>query len=50
MLNRGKRSIALDLGTDEGRGIVERLAQRADVVIQNFRPGVIGRLGLGYDS
>jgi crotonobetainyl-CoA:carnitine CoA-transferase CaiB-like acyl-CoA transferase len=48
VINRGKRSIVLDLGTDEGRGIVERLAQRADVVIQNFRPGVIGRLGLGY--
>jgi crotonobetainyl-CoA:carnitine CoA-transferase CaiB-like acyl-CoA transferase len=50
VINRGKRSIALDLGTDEGRGIVERLAQRADVVIQNFRPGVIGRLGLGYEK
>ena len=49
VINRGKRSIALDLGTEEGRGIVERLAQRADVVIQNFRPGVIGRLGLGYE-
>ncbi len=50
VINRGKRSIALDLGTEEGRGIVERLAQRADVVIQNFRPGVIGRLGLGYEQ
>ena len=50
VINRGKRSIALDLGTDEGRGIVEQLAKRADVVIQNFRPGVIGRLGLGYDT
>jgi crotonobetainyl-CoA:carnitine CoA-transferase CaiB-like acyl-CoA transferase len=49
VINRGKRSIALDLGTDEGRTIVERLASRADVVIQNFRPGVIGRLGLGYE-
>ncbi len=48
VINRGKRSIALDLGTAEGRAIVERLAERADVVIQNFRPGVIGRLGLGY--
>ncbi len=50
VINRGKRSIALDLGTTEGRTIVERLAERADVVIQNFRPGVIGRLGLGYDA
>ncbi len=49
IINRGKRSIALDLGTAEGRTIVERLAQSADVVIQNFRPGVIGRLGLGYE-
>ncbi len=50
VINRGKRSIALDLGTDEGRGIVERLAKRADVVMQNFRPGVISRLGLGYET
>jgi crotonobetainyl-CoA:carnitine CoA-transferase CaiB-like acyl-CoA transferase len=50
VLNRGKRSIALDLGTDEGRGIVEQLALRADVVLQNFRPGVISRLGLGYEK
>ena len=50
VINRGKRSIALDLGTDEGRGIVEQLAKRADVVVQNFRPGVIGRLGLGYEK
>jgi len=48
VINRGKRSIALDLGSAEGRTIVERLAQRADVVIQNFRPGVVGRLGVGY--
>jgi crotonobetainyl-CoA:carnitine CoA-transferase CaiB-like acyl-CoA transferase len=48
VINRGKRSIALDLGSFEGRTIVERLAQRTDVVIQNFRPGVVGRLGIGY--
>ncbi len=48
LLNRGKRSIALDLGTDSGREIVERLAERADVVVQNFRPGVAERLGVGY--
>jgi crotonobetainyl-CoA:carnitine CoA-transferase CaiB-like acyl-CoA transferase len=48
VINRGKRSIALDLGTDEGRLIVERLATNADVVIQNFRPGVVDRLGIGY--
>ncbi|MCU0310887.1 MAG: CoA transferase [Acidimicrobiales bacterium] len=48
--NRGKRCIAVDLGTDEGRAIVLQLAAEADVVVQNFRPGVIDRLGLGYDA
>ena len=48
VLNRGKRSIALDLGQPEGKEIVHRLAQNADVVIQNFRPGVVDRLGIGY--
>jgi crotonobetainyl-CoA:carnitine CoA-transferase CaiB-like acyl-CoA transferase len=50
VLNRGKRSIAVDLSTPDGRRITRRLAARADVVIQNFRPGVVGRLGLDYDS
>ena len=48
VLNRGKRSIALDLGRAEGKDIVRRLARDADVVIQNFRPGVVDRLGIGY--
>jgi len=48
--NRGKRSIAVDIGTDAGRDIVRRLARDADVVLQNFRPGVMDRLGLGYDD
>jgi crotonobetainyl-CoA:carnitine CoA-transferase CaiB-like acyl-CoA transferase len=48
-LNRGKRSIAVDLGTDAGRGLVERLSAGADVFVQNFRAGVIERLGLGPD-
>ena len=48
--NRGKRSIALDLQLDEGREIARRLAAEADVVIENFRPGVMERLGLGYDD
>lgn len=48
VLNRGKRSIAADLGTPEGVDIVRRLARDADVVIQNFRPGVADRLGIGY--
>lgn len=48
VLNRGKRSLAADLGTPEGVDIVRRLARTADVVIQNFRPGVVDRLGIGY--
>lgn len=48
--NRGKRSIAVDLHQAEGVDVVRRLAQRCDVVVQNFRPGVMDRLGLGYDD
>ena len=48
--NRGKRCIAVDLSTEEGRDIVLQMAADADVIIQNFRPGVIDRLGLGYDA
>ncbi len=46
--NRGKRSIAVDLKTAEGVEIVRELAAKSDVVIENFRPGVMDRLGLGY--
>jgi crotonobetainyl-CoA:carnitine CoA-transferase CaiB-like acyl-CoA transferase len=45
-LNRGKRSIAVDLSTDAGSVLVGRLAETADVFVQNFRPGVVERLGL----
>jgi crotonobetainyl-CoA:carnitine CoA-transferase CaiB-like acyl-CoA transferase len=48
--NRGKRSIVVDLATDAGRDIVRLLAARADVFAQNFRPGVIERLGLGRET
>ena len=48
VLNRGKRSVAVDLATPEGVDIVRRLAHDSDVVIQNFRPGVVDRLGIGY--
>lgn len=44
--NRNKRSIALDLKTEEGRGIARGLVARSDVVVENFRPGVSRRLGL----
>lgn len=48
--NRGKRSIALDLKHPDGRAILLQLAQRADALIESFRPGVLERLGLGWDS
>jgi crotonobetainyl-CoA:carnitine CoA-transferase CaiB-like acyl-CoA transferase len=47
-VNRGKRSIALDLARPEGREIAQRLAAEADVVVANYRPGVAQRLGLDY--
>jgi formyl-CoA transferase len=47
-LNRGKRSIVLDLKTAPGRDALVRLAARADVLIENFRPGVMRALGLDY--
>ena len=47
--NRGKRSIALNLKTLEGREIVERLAREGDVVMENWRPGVADRLGVGHE-
>ncbi|MDP6607168.1 MAG: CoA transferase [Dehalococcoidia bacterium] len=47
--NRGKRSIALDLKAERDLGIARRLIEHADVVIENFRPGVMGRLGLGAE-
>ena len=48
--NFGKRGIALDLKQDDGRAILWRLIAGADVFLQGFRPGVIDRLGFGYDA
>lgn len=48
-LNRGKESIALDVRTAEDRAVFERLLARADVLVENFRPGVLARLGYGAD-
>ena len=50
MCNRGKRCIGVDLRTDAGRDLVREMIARADVVVQNWRPGVADRLGLGYED
>jgi formyl-CoA transferase len=47
--NAGKRSLTLDLKDPRGKTALERLAATADVLVENFRPGVMDRLGLGYD-
>jgi crotonobetainyl-CoA:carnitine CoA-transferase CaiB-like acyl-CoA transferase len=49
-INRNKRSLGLDLATPEGRDVFLAMAAKSDVVVENFRPGVMTRLGLGYDS
>ncbi len=49
-VNRNKRDICLDLTRPEGREVILRLAARADVVIENFRPDLKKRLGIGYDE
>ncbi len=49
-INRGKKSIVLDLKNAEGVQLAKDLAAASDIVIENFRPGVMDRLGLGYDA
>jgi formyl-CoA transferase/CoA:oxalate CoA-transferase len=49
-LNRGKRSVALDLKSDDGRDAFYRLVEEADVVVDNFRPGVTERLGVDFEA
>jgi crotonobetainyl-CoA:carnitine CoA-transferase CaiB-like acyl-CoA transferase len=48
--NRNKRSIAVDLKDKAGRALVQRLVEGADVVTENFRPGAMDKLGLGYEA
>ncbi len=48
--NRNKRSLTLDMQTDEGKKVARRLCLKADVILDNFRPDVMPRLGLGYES
>ena len=50
MMNRNKRSIVIDLGTEDGKGVFKRLVESADVVMENYRPGVVERLGIGYET
>lgn len=49
-VNRNKRGIALDLKSDSGREVARRLVSRADVVVENYRPGVMQAFGLDYDT
>jgi crotonobetainyl-CoA:carnitine CoA-transferase CaiB-like acyl-CoA transferase len=49
-LNRNKKSVVIDLKQEEGRELLLRLAEKSDVLIENYRPGVMDRLGLGYEA
>jgi len=50
MLNRNKKSITIDMKSEEGRQLVRELVAKCDVLVENFRPGVMQRLGLDYDA
>ena len=49
-INRNKQSIVVDMKNDEGLEIVRRLADESDILVENFRPGVLDRLGLTYEG
>ncbi|GGE20294.1 CoA transferase [Marinithermofilum abyssi] len=49
-LNRNKKSVAIHLKTEQGKEIFLKMAEKADVVVESFRPGVMDRLGVGYDA
>ena len=48
-VNRNKKSVTLNLKTERGKELLWRLLERSDVLVENFRPGALGRLGFGYD-
>lgn len=50
VLNRNKKSLALDLKNPRGKAIIMKLGEQADIVLENFRPGVVRKLGIDYDS
>jgi crotonobetainyl-CoA:carnitine CoA-transferase CaiB-like acyl-CoA transferase len=49
-INRNKESVTLDFKSPAGRAVLDRLVARADVLVENFRPGTLGRIGLSYES
>src|SRR5215510_14527413 len=49
-LHRNKRGMTLNLKSDDGRAVLHRLVERADIVVENFRPDVKTRLGIDYDA
>jgi crotonobetainyl-CoA:carnitine CoA-transferase CaiB-like acyl-CoA transferase len=49
-LNRNKKSIALNMKTEEGREVIRKLAERSDILVEGFRPGVMDRLKLGFET
>ncbi len=49
-VNRGKKSIVVDLKSEAGVALVKQLAEKCDIVVENYRPGVMDRLGLGYET
>ena len=49
MYNRNKRSICVDMKSADGQAVIDRLVKKADVVIENFRPGALAKMGYGYD-
>ena len=49
-MNRNKRSLSIDFGTPEGRDILRRMAEKADILLENYRTGTLARYGLGYEQ